>query len=557
MRQYTRQTIKRNFFAAMLLAPFVPVVLALGTGGYLFWNHVQQGTLDRLTLLSTHYAYILDQYIDDCLGDLALVEVRVSQHSEPSGLGDVLERLASKHKEIVDVALVDPEGVVHAYAGPSVYKGTHVVPGRWLEEALERGGSISGVMAGQMGMPHYVMARRHAFGDKTFVLRVSFDSEVFTRMLMDMREEGVDIFLINRGGEIIAGSGGQVLTRERELIEPVFLDRIGTAFWDPSSSAAYSSRVMRHAGWILAARKHSPSLSRTTDSAVLFMGLSVLCGGIIVFLSSLYLTGFVEKMLRQRDEEREKLREQLYRAGRLAELGEMAAGFAHEINNPLQIMKSEQAYIDMLLQDFMALPSADSDFLNNVNEITSSVNQIKVQIDRCARITHSILSFGRAGNAELQNIDLAKFIPEVLTMIQKKFQLNNISLQQNISASRMIVHVDPSRLQQVLLNLLNNAMHAIAEVSDGRSGEIVLSCSPEGTDQVRIAISDNGAGISPEHHQLIFTPFFTTKPAGSGTGLGLSLCHGIVESMKGVLDFTSVKGQGSTFFLLLPKVSPP
>jgi len=220
-------------------------------------------------------------------------------------------------------------------------------------------------------------------------------------------------------------------------------------------------------------------------------------------------------------------------------------------------MKSEQAYIDMLLQDFMALPSADSDFLNNVNEITSSVNQIKVQIDRCARITHSILSFGRAGNAELQNIDLAKFIPEVLTMIQKKFQLNNISLQQNISASRMIVHVDPSRLQQVLLNLLNNAMHAIAEVSDGRSGEIVLSCSPEGTDQVRIAISDNGAGISPEHHQLIFTPFFTTKPAGSGTGLGLSLCHGIVESMKGVLDFTSVKGQGSTFFLLLPKVSPP
>ena len=73
------------------------------------------------------------------------------------------------------------------------------------------------------------------------------------------------------------------------------------------------------------------------------------CGGIIVFLSSLYLTGYVEKMLQQRDDEREKLREQLYRAGRLAELGEMAAGFAHEINNPLQIMKSDQAYIEMLL----------------------------------------------------------------------------------------------------------------------------------------------------------------------------------------------------------------
>ena len=74
---------------------------------------------------------------------------------------------------------------------------------------------------------------------------------------------------------------------------------------------------------------------------------------------------------------------------------------------------------------------------------------------------------------------------------------------------------------------------------------------------MRIAITDNGVGITPEQRQLIFTPFYTTKPAGSGTGLGLSVCHGIVSSMKGVLDFTSVKGQGSTFFIILPRVSFP
>jgi signal transduction histidine kinase len=557
MRQYTRQTIKRNFFAAMLLAPFIPVVLALGTGGYLFWNHAQQGVLDRLTLLSTHYAYALDSYMDDCLADLSLVEGQLSPHPDSSALRKILERLTAKHKEVVDVALVDAEGVVQAYAGPSVYKGTHVVPGRWLDEALERGSSISGVMAGQLGLPHYVMAKRFSHFDKTFILRVSLDPEVFTRMLMSVREEGIDVFLINRKGEVIAGSGGQVLTRERELVDPVFLDRIGTAFWDPLSNAAYSSRVMRNAGWILAARKYSPSLYHTADSTFLFLGLSVFCGGIIVFLSSLYLTGYVEKMLQQRDDEREKLREQLYRAGRLAELGEMAAGFAHEINNPLQIMKSDQAYIEMLLQDFKKRAADDPEFLGDVDEITASINQIKLQIDRCARITHSILTFGRAGNTEVQNIDLAKFIPEVLTMIQKKIQLSNIALKVNIPASRLIVHVDPGRLQQVVLNLLNNAIYAISEVSVGRAGEIVIACSPEGTDKVRIAITDNGAGISEEQKTLIFTPFFTTKPAGSGTGLGLSVCHGIVNSMMGVLDFTSVKGQGSTFFLLLPRISSP
>lgn len=554
MRQYTKRTIKRNFFAAMLLAPFIPVVLALGTGGYLFWSHAQQGVLDRLTLLSSHYVYMLDRYMEDCFGDMTLVGAGLSVNSSSADLREMLQDLTSKRKEILDVALVDSQGIVRAYAGPNVYKGTHVVPGLWLDEALERGSSISGVMSGQLGLPHFVMSKRFSQEDQAFVLRMSLDPDVFTQMLTNVREDGVDVFLINRKGEVVAGSGGQVLTREQELVDPVFLSRIGTAFWDPISNAAYSSRVMRHAGWILAARKHSPSLYRATDSAFLFLGLSIFCGGIIVFLSSLYLTGYVEKMLQQRDDEREKLREQLYRAGRLAELGEMSAGFAHEINNPLQIMKSDQAYIEMLLQDFKARAGQDADFMGDVDEMAASLNQIKLQIDRCARITHSILSFGRSGKSEAQNIDVAKFIPEVLTMIQKKIQLGNIALRVDIPPTRMVVHVDPARLQQVLLNLLNNAIYAASEVSHIRPGEILLACSAEGADMVRIAIRDNGPGIGEDQKTLIFTPFYTTKPAGSGTGLGLSVCHGIVESMKGVLDFTSVKGQGATFYILLPRV---
>jgi len=540
----------------MLLAPFIPVVLALGTGGYLFWSHVQQGVLDRLNLLSNQSAYVLDSYIEDCLGDLGLFEGQLASGLNPETMRTVLHLLVGKHKEAVDVALMDQDGKVLAYAGPGVYKGTHVIPGQWLAEAMERGASISGVTAGQMGQPHFVLARRMFLDGRNLVLRMSVAPEAFTRLLMDVHAAGVDVFLVTRKGEIIAGSGGQILTSDRELLEPVFLDRVGTAFWDPQSGDAYSSRALHYGGWILAARKQAPTLFGAAGSTLLFLGLSVLSGGIIVFLSSLYLTGYVEKMLLHRDDEREKLREQLYRAGRLAELGEMAAGFAHEINNPLQIMKSDQAYIEMLLQDFKTRAGDDPDYLSDVAEITASVNQIKVQIDRCARITHSILSFGRAGNVEEQNLDLGKFIPEVLTMVQKKMHLNNIALNVGIPASsRFIVHVDPGRLQQVLLNLLNNAMYAIGESTDGRAGEISLNCSFEGADKIRIAIADNGMGIGAEQRKLIFTPFFTTKPAGSGTGLGLSVCHDIVSSMKGLLDFTSVKGQGSTFFILLPKVS--
>ncbi|MDY0225373.1 MAG: ATP-binding protein [Desulfomicrobium apsheronum] len=555
MRQYTRQTIKRNFFAAMLLAPFIPVLLALGTGGYLFWNHVQQGALSRLTLLSTGSARVVDLFLDDFLGDLTMAQVHLSEHPDSNGLRTVFDRLSVKHKRLVDVALVDPDGLVKAYVGPSVYTGTHIVPGQWLDEALQRGSSVSGVISGQMGLPHCIVALRLTSGDEPLILRASLDLEIFAQMLMDVRGGATELFLVNREGEVIAGSGGQILTRERGLVEHVFMERVGTAFHDSPSDTAYSSVVLRHGGWILAARKHMGAIFSATDSTALFLGMSLLSAGIVVFLSSLYLTGYVEKMLRQRDEEREVLREQLYRAGRLAELGEMAAGFAHEINNPLQIMKSDQAYMEMLLQDFRDRAASDADFLGDVNEMAASINQLKLQIDRCARITHSILSFGRAGNSEAQNIDLGKFIPEVLTMIQKKIQLSNIALHVDMPDSRLLVHVDPARLQQVLLNLLNNAMYAVSEVSNTRPGEIVLSCSAEGADQVRVEIRDNGSGIGVDQQKLIFTPFYTTKPAGSGTGLGLSLCHGIVESMKGVLDFTSVKGQGSAFFLLLPRVT--
>jgi signal transduction histidine kinase len=220
-------------------------------------------------------------------------------------------------------------------------------------------------------------------------------------------------------------------------------------------------------------------------------------------------------------------------------------------------MKSEQAYIEMLLQDFRDRAGDDSEFQADVEEMADSIEQIKVQIDRCARITHSILSFGRMSDVEVQNVDLGKFIPEVLRMIQKKVELSDIDLRVDIGTSRLVVEVDPGRLQQVLLNLLNNAVHAASEQAAGRRGEILVTCAAEGSDRVRISIKDNGQGISSENQKLIFTPFFTTKPAGIGTGLGLSVCHGLIDTMKGVLDFASTPGQGATFFIVLPRVPLP
>lgn len=541
----------------MFLAPFIPLALALGTGGYLFFHYAQANLLDLLAVQSKHYATILDTYIQERINDLADIEIALDKSELNSQfLETILKHMRANHPEYLDLAVVDRDGQTLFYTGPNVFKGTHIEAGKWHEDALHRGFSVSGVMSGTMGIPHWILARRIAKHDDFYTLRISVDTAALTQIIVSMAKQRLEVLLTDANGEIISSSSNQILTNSQVLSDPLFRESLDKSIWAAHAQAAFSSRALQYGNWHLVVRQSVTTLPSLADPAVLFFAVSILGGGIIVFLTSLYLTSYVEKLLSQREEEREQLREQLYRAGRLAELGEMAAGFAHEINNPLQIIKSDQAYIEMLLQELHCKEKNDDKFLEDIQEIKTSVDQIKIQIDRCARITHSILSFGRASATDVQHIDLTKFIPEVLTMVEKKMQLHNIQLHLNMGNNKIIVHVDPGRLQQVLLNLLNNAIYAITETSDDHKGELIISCITE-SNKVRIAISDNGIGISPDLHQLIFTPFFTTKPAGTGTGLGLSLCHGIVESMNGMLSFTSTKGQGSTFFIELPVLNTP
>jgi two-component system NtrC family sensor kinase len=115
-----------------------------------------------------------------------------------------------------------------------------------------------------------------------------------------------------------------------------------------------------------------------------------------------------------------------------------------------------------------------------------------------------------------------------------------------------MIHADPGQLQQVLLNLYNNAIDAIISMHGAEGGELSVKAGPNEDGKVEISVTDNGAGISPDNLKRIFTPFFTTKPVGKGTGLGLSVCYGIIDKMGGVMEVRSEKGVGTTFTILLP-----
>jgi two-component system NtrC family sensor kinase len=227
----------------------------------------------------------------------------------------------------------------------------------------------------------------------------------------------------------------------------------------------------------------------------------------------------------------------------------MAAGFAHEINNPLQIMKSDRALIEMIVSDLKKKGNVEE---SDIKDLEETLSQFKVQIERCAKITQTILEFGRKNEPTEQDVDVGAFISQVTSMINEKAAVQGIRLKKEISGKTPLARTDPSQLQQVLLNLLNNAIDAITERHGCEGGELSIQAGPDKDGRVRISVRDNGSGISSENLKKIFAPFFTTKPPGKGTGLGLYVCYGIIEGMGGTMEVESQRGVGTTFFVYLP-----
>jgi two-component system NtrC family sensor kinase len=228
----------------------------------------------------------------------------------------------------------------------------------------------------------------------------------------------------------------------------------------------------------------------------------------------------------------------------------MSAGFAHEINNPLQIMKSELSLIQLVWRDIKKERQLPED--ENAAQLADCLDQIQLQINRCGQITQGILKFGRQSEPTPQPIDLKAFIPEILKMINKQAAVNNIEISHKIGRATPLIYGDPGQLQQVLLNLLNNAMDAIRAAHDHAGGSIRLETHSAANQRVLLSVKDNGCGVKKEDQKRVFSPFFTTKPVGKGTGLGLSVCYGIVQGMGGSMDFWSETGKGTTFFIELP-----
>lgn len=241
---------------------------------------------------------------------------------------------------------------------------------------------------------------------------------------------------------------------------------------------------------------------------------------------------------------RRHLEQQLIQSEKLSAIGQLVAGVAHELNNPLT---SVSGYAQLLLRDkrIVAEPRLD-------------IEQIHAQAERAGKIVQNLLIFAREHKPERSPVSVNDALRSALALQNYQLKVDNIGVALELDPELPVTTADSHQLQQVFLNLITNARHAMAE--KGGRGMLTLRSSPvldERGESIRVEIGDTGVGIPERDLQKIFNPFFTTKPIGQGTGLGLSICFGIVKEHEGQIWAESQLGVGTRVYVSLPVRSLP
>ncbi|HET7042934.1 MAG TPA: ATP-binding protein, partial [Gemmatimonadales bacterium] len=232
------------------------------------------------------------------------------------------------------------------------------------------------------------------------------------------------------------------------------------------------------------------------------------------------------------------LETQLLQNEKLAAVGQLVSGVAHELNNPLT---SIAGLAELLVEQGKAVP-----------ESREHLQVIRDQAERAGRIVRNLLTFSRKGAPERAPVDLNDVVERTVQLVGYELRIRGIELEAALSPVPVDVEGDLFELQSVVLNLLTNAIQAVGGTRQAGTGRIrVVTGAVEG--EARLTISDNGPGVRPEHRSMLFTPFFTTKEPGEGTGLGLSISYGIVEAHRGRLEYAPSESDGAAFTLRLPR----
>jgi len=580
--QYYR-TLTRNLLLAVIIVSFAPMILVSGVILYQFNLSHKANVNAQLGELVLKHKQSIDYFLQEKLGDVQYLAKtfnfeklsdKVFLQNSLATLHDVqfVSRTMSfqpfsesvfiynglevaqpelNNPVIVDLGVVNSTGVQVAYAGPFSLGMANYSLSDWFQKAMRSDVYISDVFLGLRGLPHFIIAVKESWEGQSWILRATVDFVAFNNLVENIQIGKTGFaFILNREGNfqtkpLIDIQGDRALYMEL-LKETENEEKKGVHIVEKVDSSGnrniYVSALLKNGDWLLVCQqKASDAFSAITKTLKIALFI-ILMGGLGIVVMALIVARMMIGRVSHIDQEKEFMNEQIIRTGKLASVGELAAGIAHEINNPVAIMVEEAGWIGDLLEEEEFQESA------NLAEFHRAVEQIRTQGKRCKEITHKLLSFARHTDSKTQNIQINELIEEIVSLTLQRAKYGTVDIKTHLQKNLPYIEASQTELQQVFLNLINNALDAMEK--DG--GEINISTYIEDDDALTVEIKDNGPGIPEANLERIFDPFFTTKPVGKGTGLGLSICYGIIEKMGGEIKVQSGVNAGSTFWVKIP-----
>ena len=555
------RALTRNMVLFVVLAALIPLLITGAFTLHQFSQAYQDKLRDHLRELVQKQSQNIDTFLSDRLGDIRFL-ARTSplfKLEQEAYLRSNLQALRDEFGgAFVDLGLVNPAGVQVAYAGPFHLTGADYGKTSWFTKAKDRNHYVSDVFTGLRGTPHFIVAAKKPGnnginqGDQApdYLLRATIDFEAFNALVERLAVGKTGFaFIINRAGQyqtkprfgvnLKSGVYAQVLAGKIDPRQAQVLERPD----EHGDDTLYAMALLKGGDWILCLQQRtSDALAGMYTTVGVAFGL-ILFTAIIIVVLAFPLSRRLVSRLERADLERRAMSEKVIETGRMASIGELAAGIAHEINNPVAIMVEEAGWIEDILGEDKPVDEED------LGEIQRAVQQIRIQGNRCKDITYKLLSFARKTDPTPHEVQLNDLVEEVIGLLSQKSRFASVRVDSDLSPDTPPVMASASELQQVVLNLMNNAVDAM-----GKSGGVMrLSTRGLGGKAV-LSIADTGDGIPEQFLPRIFDPFFTTKPVGQGTGLGLSICYGIVDKLGGRITVQSEVGRGTTFNISLPAV---
>jgi two-component system NtrC family sensor kinase len=538
--------LKRHFVKILLLASFIPLILIGGISYYYFNVTLKNNSLYYLESLVRDHKNQIDGFLVERLSNLKVLSEScpLDYLLEGDHLSEALDLIQSEYKTFTELGIIDYQGDHIAYVGPYKLLGKNYKDAVWFKEVMDRGDCISDVFLGLRNVPHIIMAVKREENGRTWILRTTIDTGRFSNLVEGLQiGETVDAFIVNAErifqtrprilGDLLEKSNFLPGEYSPEIKLEERTDEVGT-------KAIYAYTWLKNKNWLLVVRQDLREAYAALRHVHYVLIPIFLVGSFIIVFATLFTTRQLASRIERADQEKDVLNKQLLQSSKLAAIGEIATGIAHEINNPLAIMGEEAGWMKDLIKKEGIKDSP------NLREFEDSIDQIKVQAARCRRITHNLLSFARSLEPKTENVSLNDLIEDAVSLVEREAKISDITITRNFDDFLPTIWTDASELRQIFLNLINNAVDAIK-----RKGEITISTRLKG-DYVCAEVTDTGHGIPEENLEKICLPFFTTKPPGKGTGLGLSICYGVIEKLGGKMTVKSEVGKGSTFAICLP-----